>query len=57
MTVGNAMVGNVYNLIDSGVITNGISGELNVVKGDNVVYTEEGWDQFAASLDLNQCSG
>lgn len=57
MTVGNAMVGNVYNLIDSGVITNGIGGELNVVKGDNVVYTEEGWDQFAASLDLNQCSG
>ena len=57
MTVGNAMVGNVYNLTDSGVITNGIGGELNVVKGDNVVYTEEGWDQFAASLDLNQCSG
>lgn len=57
MTVGNAMVGNVYNLTDSGVITNGIGGELNVVKGDNVVYTENGWDQFAASLDLNQCAG
>lgn len=57
MTVGNAMIGYVYNLTDSGVITNGIRGELNVVKGDNVVYTENGWDEFAASLDLNQCAG
>lgn len=57
MTVGNAMVGCVYNLTDSGTIINGIGGELNVVKGDNVVYTENGWDQFAASLDLDQCAG
>ena len=57
MTVGNAMVGCVYNLTDSGVITNGIGGELNVVKGDNVVYTENGWDEFAVSLDLDQCAG
>lgn len=57
MTVGNAMVGWVYNLTDSGVITNGIGGELDVVKGDNVVYTENGWDEFSASLDLNQCAG
>lgn len=57
MTVGNAMIGYVYNLLDSGVITNGIDGELNVVKGGNIVYTEEGWDEFAVSLDLNQCAG
>lgn len=57
MTVGNAMVGWVYNLTDSGVIANGIEGELEVVKGDNVVYTENGWDEFAASLDLDQCAG
>lgn len=57
MTVGNAMIGYVYNLLDSGVITNGIDGELNVVKGSNIVYTEEGWDEFAVSLDLDQCAG
>lgn len=57
MTVGNAMIGYVYNLLDSGVITNGIKGELEVVKGSNIVYTEEGWDEFSASLDLNRCAG
>ena len=57
MTVGNAMIGYVYNLLDSGVITNGIEGKLNVIKGSNIVYTEKGWDEFAASLDLNQCAG
>ena len=59
MTVGNAMIGYVYNLLDSGVITNGIDGELNVVKGSNIVYTEQGWDEFAVSLDLDldQCAG
>lgn len=59
MTVGTAMIGYVYNLLDSGVITNGINGELNVVKGGNIVYTEEGWDEFAVSLDLDldQCAG
>ena len=57
MTVGNAMIGYVYNLLDSGVITNGIKGELEVVKGNNIVYTEDGWDEFAVSLDLDQCAG
>lgn len=57
MTVGNAMIGYVYNLLDSGVITNGIEGKLDVIKGSNIVYTEKGWDEFAASLDLNQCAG
>ena len=57
MTIGNAMIGYVYNLLDSGVITNGIEGELEVVKGSNIVYTEEGWDEFAVSLDLDQCAG
>jgi hypothetical protein len=59
MTVDNTMIGYVYNLLDSGIITNGIEGELEVVKGGNVVYTEEGWDEFAVSLDLDldQCAG
>lgn len=59
MTVGNAMIGYVYNLLDSGVITNGIEGELSIVKGGNIVYTEQGWDEFAVSLDLDldQCAG
>lgn len=57
MTVGNAMIGYVYNLLDSGVITNGIEGELEVVKGNNIVYTEDGWDEFAVSLNLDQCAG
>ena len=52
MTVGNAMIGYVYNMLDSGIITNGIGGEFDVVKGDNIVYTEEGWDEFSVSLDL-----
>jgi hypothetical protein len=57
MTIGNAMIGYVYNLLDSGVITNGIEGKLDVVKGNNIVYTEDGWDEFAVSLDLDQCAG
>ena len=57
MTVGTAIIGHVYNLLDSGVITNGIEGELEVVKGNNIVYTEDGWDEFAVSLDLDQCAG
>lgn len=57
MTVDSAMIGHVYNLLDSGVITNGIEGELEVVKGNNIVYTEDGWDEFAVSLDLDQCAG
>ena len=57
MTVGTAVIGHVYNLLDSGVITNGIEGELEVVKGNNIVYTEDGWDEFAVSLDLDQCAG
>lgn len=57
MTVDTAMIGYVYNLLDSGVITNGIEGELEVVKGNNIVYTEDGWDEFAVSLDLDQCAG
>jgi hypothetical protein len=52
MTVGNAMIGYVYNMLDSGIITNGIKGEFDVVKGDNIVYTEEGWDEFSVSLAL-----
>ena len=57
MTVGNAMIGYVYNMLDSGIITNGIKGEFDVVKGDNIVYTEDGWDEFAVSLNLDQCAG
>lgn len=52
MTIGNAMIGYVYNMLDSGIITNGVGGEFDVVKGDNIVYTEEGWDEFSVSLDL-----
>ena len=57
MTVDSDKIGHVYNLLDSGVITNGIEGELEVVKGNNIVYTEDGWDEFAVSLDLDQCAG
>jgi hypothetical protein len=52
MTVGNAMIGYVYNLLDSGVITNGLTGEIPVEAGDNVVYTENGWDKLSAAIKI-----
>ena len=46
----NPEVGDVYNITDSGTIT---GTEIVLSTGDNVVYTSEGWDKLAATVDLS----
>lgn len=46
----NPEVGDVYNITDSGTIT---GTEIVVSIGDNIVYTSEGWDKLAATVDLS----
>ena len=46
----NPNIGDVYNITDSGKIT---GTEIVVSAGDNIVYTSEGWDKLAASVDLS----
>ena len=46
----NPEVGDVYNITDSGTIT---GTEIVLSAGDNVVYTSEGWDKLAATVDLS----
>ena len=46
----NPDIGDVYNITDSGTIT---GTEIVLSTGDNVVYTSEGWDKLAATVDLS----
>lgn len=46
----NPNIGDVYNITDSGTIT---GTEIVLSTGDNVVYTSEGWDKLAATVDLS----
>ena len=46
----NPEVGDVYNITDSGTIT---GTEIEVSAGDNIVYTSDGWDKLAATVDLS----
>ena len=46
----NPEVGDVYNITDSGTIT---GTEIVLSAGDNVVYTSDGWDKLAATVDLS----
>ena len=42
-------VGNVYNISDSGVVNT----DINVNAGDNIVWTENGWDNLSGIVDLS----
>ncbi|MDY5928439.1 MAG: leucine-rich repeat domain-containing protein [Candidatus Onthovivens sp.] len=46
----NPDIGDVYNITDSGIIS---GTEIVVNAGDNVVYTSDGWDKLAATVDLS----
>jgi hypothetical protein len=50
-------VGWVYNLTDSGTIINGLTGEVPVESGDNVVYTDSGWDKLSAATKVTLEAG
>ena len=44
-------VGDVYNVSDSGTLT---AGNVSVIAGDNVVWTDENeWDKLAGTIDLS----
>ena len=44
-------VGDVYNVSDSGTLTD---GNVSVIAGDNVVWTDENeWDKLAGTIDLS----
>lgn len=43
-------IGFVYNVTNSGTIT---AGNVKVVAGDNIAYTENGWDKLAGEIDLS----
>lgn len=46
----NPDIGDVYNITNSGIIS---GTEIVVNAGDNVVYTSDGWDKLAATVDLS----
>lgn len=49
--------GYVYNAIEDGIVfVNGIDdtkGELKFLKGDNIVWTDDGWDSMTSFIDMN----
>lgn len=48
-------IGDVYNVSDSGEINikpGDTSKTISVIAGDNVVYSDEGWDKLAGTIDL-----
>lgn len=42
------VVGDVYNVSDAGTLTD---GNVQVIAGDNVAWTENGWDKLANDID------
>ena len=60
-------VGWVYNVTDSGTLTNGISGAsspaaIEVLAGDNIVVVEDGtygkrWDKLSATIEVPEYTG
>lgn len=57
ISVDSTTIGYVYNLLDSGTITQGIGGSVEVEAGDNVVYTENGWDKLSATSKMTLEAG
>ncbi len=45
-------IGDVYNVTTKGVLYEGTAKEIKISKGDNIVWTAEGWDKLAASIDV-----
>lgn len=45
-------IGDVYNVTTKGVLYEGTAKEIKISKGDNIVWTSEGWDKLSASIDM-----
>lgn len=45
-------IGDVYNVTTKGILYEGTAKEIKISKGDNIVWTAEGWDKLSASIDM-----